>query len=125
MPPLKFLIDACVDARLAHWLRSQGYDTTHLREEDLQKLPNGQIFTKATAEDRVVITHDLDFGEIAALTHGQKTSVIVFRLHNPRFVPAYRTIGSGAIGLRAHIAQRRGGYRGGHPPSGAISADRC
>ena len=84
MPPLKFLVDACVDVRLTHWLRSQGYAARHLREENLQKLPNGQIFIKAMAEDRVVITHDLDFGEIAALTYGRKTSVIVFRLHDPR-----------------------------------------
>ena len=84
MPLLKFLIDACVDVRLVHWLRRQGYDATHLRDENLQKLPNGQIFTKAIAENRVIITHDLDFGEIAALTHGRKASVIVFRLHDPR-----------------------------------------
>lgn len=84
MPSLKILVDACVDVRLTHWLREQGYDAKHLREESLQKLPNGQIFTKAVAEDRTVITHDLDFGEIAALTHGRKASVIVFRLHNPR-----------------------------------------
>lgn len=84
MSPLKFLVDTCVDVRLARWLREQGHDVRHLRDEGLQKLPNGQIFAKAIAEGRVVITHDLDFGEIAALTHGHKTSVIVFRLHNPR-----------------------------------------
>jgi predicted nuclease of predicted toxin-antitoxin system len=72
--------------RLAQWLRSQGNDAKHLRDEGLQKLPNGQIFAKAIAEDRVVVTHDLDFGEIAALTHGRKTSIIVFRLHDPRLI---------------------------------------
>jgi len=86
MSSLKFLVDACVDVRLAQWLRSQGNDARHLRDEGLQKLPNGQIFAKAIAEDRVVITHDLDFGEIAALTYGRKTSIIVFRLHDPRLI---------------------------------------
>ncbi len=84
MPTLRFLVDACVDVRLAQWLRDQGYDARHLREENLQSLPNGQIFAKATAEGRIVVTHDLDFGEISALTHGKKASVIVFRLHDPR-----------------------------------------
>lgn len=84
MSSLKFLVDACVDVRLAQWLRNQGNDARHLRDEGLQKLPNGQIFAKAIAEDRVVITHDLDFGEIASLMHGRKTSIIVFRLHDPR-----------------------------------------
>jgi predicted nuclease of predicted toxin-antitoxin system len=84
MPQLKFLVDACVDVRLTRWLRNQGHDARHLRDEGLQKLPDETIFAKAITEGCVVITHDLDFGEIAALTHGHKASVIVFRLHNPR-----------------------------------------
>lgn len=32
----------------------------------------------------MVLTFDLDFGEIAALTKGRKASVILFRLHNTR-----------------------------------------
>lgn len=32
----------------------------------------------------MVLTFDLDFGEIASLTKGRKTSVILFRLHNTR-----------------------------------------
>lgn len=30
----------------------------------------------------MIITFDLDFGEIVALSKGQKVSVILFRLHN-------------------------------------------
>ena len=81
---MQFLVDACVDVRLARWLREQGFDARHLRDEDLQRLPDEEIFAKAIAEGRVVVTHDLDFGEIGALTRGRKASVIVFRLHNPR-----------------------------------------
>ncbi len=84
MPSLRFLVDACVDVRVARWLREQGHDASHLRDEGLQALPNGRIFSKAIAEGRIVVTHDLDFGEISALSQGKKTSVIVFRLHNPR-----------------------------------------
>jgi predicted nuclease of predicted toxin-antitoxin system len=84
MPPPQFLVDVCVDIRLARWLSDQGYDARHLRDEGLQSLPNGQIFAKAIAEGRIVVTHDLDFGEISALTHGKKAGVIVFRLHDPR-----------------------------------------
>ena len=84
MPSLQFLVDACVDVRLARWLREQGFDARHLHDEDLQRPPDEEIFAKAIAEGRVVVTHDLDFGEIGALTRGRKASVIVFRLHNPR-----------------------------------------
>ncbi|MFV2067544.1 MAG: DUF5615 family PIN-like protein, partial [Pirellulales bacterium] len=68
---MQFLVDACVDVRVGEWLRSQGHDATHLRDEGLQRLPNGDIFVKAIAEQRVIVTFDLDFSEIAALAQGQ------------------------------------------------------
>jgi len=45
---------------------------------------NPTIFEKAIAESRVVVTFDLDFGEIVALCRGLKAGVIVFRLRNTR-----------------------------------------
>ena len=74
----------CVDFRVAAWLQEQGHEALHLRDQGLQRLPNGEIFTKAISERRVILTFDLDFGEIAALARGRKASVVVFRLHNTR-----------------------------------------
>jgi predicted nuclease of predicted toxin-antitoxin system len=71
-----------VSGRVVEWLRSEGHDATHLREEGLHRLPNGGIFEKATSEGRVVLTFDLDFSEIAALAPAKVTSVISFRLRN-------------------------------------------
>ena len=81
---MRFLADMGVSIRVAEWLRNNGHDTKHLREEGLQRMPNGEIFTKAIHEDRIIITFDLDFGEIVALAKGKRTSVILFRLHNTR-----------------------------------------
>lgn len=81
---MRFLADMGVDIRIAQWLRQQGHHTTHLRDEGLHRLPNGEIVTKAIAENRVILTFDLDFGEIAALSRGRKASVVLFRLHNTR-----------------------------------------
>ena len=81
---MRFLVDMGVARRVVEWLRSQGHAATHLREEGLQRLPNGKIFDMAVAEQRVLITFDLEFGEIAALAKGRKISVILFRLHNTR-----------------------------------------
>ena len=82
---MRFLVDMCVDVRVAEWLRSQGHDTVHLRELGLHRLGNGEIFSKAASENRAVLTFDLDFSEIAALTRGRLASLIVLRLHNARF----------------------------------------
>jgi len=69
---------------LAAWLRSRGHDVVHLRDEGLQRLPDQKIFEKAAAEKRIILTFDLDFGEIVALASSSHTSVVVFRLRNTR-----------------------------------------
>jgi predicted nuclease of predicted toxin-antitoxin system len=81
---MRILADMGVNMRVVQWLRQHGHDVKHLRDEGLHRLPNGEIFTKAIAENRMIITFDLDFGEIAALSKKQKTSVILFRLRNTR-----------------------------------------
>jgi predicted nuclease of predicted toxin-antitoxin system len=62
----------CIDVRVTSWLNSQGHDATHLRDEGLQRLPNGEIFDKAIAESRVIVTFDLDFGELWRFRKGEK-----------------------------------------------------
>src|SRR5574341_879523 len=81
---MRFLADMGVSLRVVDWLRDQGHDAHHLREQGLQRLPDGEIFAKAVSEGRVVLTFDLDFGEIAALARGRKSSVVIFRLRNTR-----------------------------------------
>jgi predicted nuclease of predicted toxin-antitoxin system len=73
-----------VSRRVVEWLRSNGHDAVHLRDEGLQKLPDSEIFQKALREKRIVVTFDLDFGEILAACGGQIVSVILFRVRNTR-----------------------------------------
>ena len=70
--------------RIVQWLRDKGHDAIHLREQNLHRLPNGLIFEKAHTEKRILLTFDLDFGEIVALSSGEKVPVILFRLLNTR-----------------------------------------
>jgi predicted nuclease of predicted toxin-antitoxin system len=81
---MRFLADMGVDIRVVRWLRQNGHDAKHLRDEGLHRIPNGEIFVKAISENRVIVTFDLDFGEIVALSQGEKASVILLRLHNTR-----------------------------------------
>jgi len=73
-----------ISQKVVGWLRLQGHDAVHLRDENLQRLPNGKIFQKALLENRIILTVDLDFGEIAALSGDDRSCVIVFRLRNTR-----------------------------------------
>jgi predicted nuclease of predicted toxin-antitoxin system len=81
---MRFLGDMGVSQRLVDWLRASGHDVVHLRDEGLHRLPDGAIFHKAFVEQRIVLTFDLDFGEILSASAGELVSVILFRLHDTR-----------------------------------------
>lgn len=81
---MKFLLDMGLARRTAHFLRANGYDAVHLRDEGLQRLPDEEIVQKAVAEARIILTHDLDFGRIVALSRNQYPSVVTFRLSDMR-----------------------------------------
>lgn len=57
----------------------------HLREEGLQTLPDDEILVKARAEGRIVLTLDLDFGQLLAMSGESLPSVILFRLGNENY----------------------------------------
>ena len=82
--PLRFIADMGVARGVTQWLRSQGNDVTHLSEERLTHMVDSEVFAKAAAERRVILTFDLDFGEILAFSQGRSVSVVIFRLHNTR-----------------------------------------
>jgi predicted nuclease of predicted toxin-antitoxin system len=65
---MRFLADMGVAQRIVEWLRAAGHDAVHLRDQGLQRMPNGEIFQKAASESRIVLTFDLDFGEIVSLS---------------------------------------------------------
>jgi predicted nuclease of predicted toxin-antitoxin system len=81
---MRFLCDMGVSRQVSRWLCDHGHDGVHLGEQGLARLPNGDIFSKAITENRILLTVDLDFGEIVALSGGRTGSVVVFRLHNTR-----------------------------------------
>ncbi len=47
-------------------LRSHGHEVVHLSDEHLERLLDPAILEKASQEERLVLTFDLDFGELLA-----------------------------------------------------------
>lgn len=77
---MRFLLDMGISSRVASWLRNQGYDAIHLNDENLFQLPDKVIMEKAMSENRIILTADMDFGQLLALNKLQQASVIQFRV---------------------------------------------
>ncbi|MFN6565616.1 DUF5615 family PIN-like protein [Dendronalium sp. ChiSLP03b] len=82
---MKFLADMGISLRTVFWLRSGGYDVVHLRDEGLQKLPDDEILIKARTEGRILLSIDLDFAQLLAVSRDSLPSVILFRLGNENY----------------------------------------
>ncbi len=76
---MKFLADMGISPVTVAWLNQQGHDAKHLSEERLHKSSDREIFDKAKKEKRIILTTDLDFGEIAVSAASAQISVIIFR----------------------------------------------
>ncbi len=73
-----------MSAKIVDWLRETGHDAVHLHDEGLDRLSDEKILEKTRREQRVVLTHDLDFGDLMALSQREGPSVIIFRLQDMR-----------------------------------------
>ena len=65
-------------------LREMGHEAVHLRNEDLHRLRDPEIFAKARSEGAVLITHDLGFADLVAASRARLPSVILVRLRSMR-----------------------------------------
>ncbi|MEO1389992.1 MAG: DUF5615 family PIN-like protein [Cyanobacteria bacterium J06634_6] len=79
---MKFLADMGISPRTVEWLNIQGHNAKRLNEEGLEKLPDSSVMAKALAENRILLTMDLGFGALLAMSQQQFPSVIIFRLSN-------------------------------------------
>jgi predicted nuclease of predicted toxin-antitoxin system len=81
---MKFLADMGISPKTVRYLQSLGHDAVHLHAEGLDRLPDSSILQKARDEQRVLLTHDLDFGELIAASEASTPSIVIFRLRNMR-----------------------------------------
>ena len=88
---VRFLADMGISPKVVAFLTELGHNAVHLHEQGLDRLPDSAVLRKARDETRILLTHDLDFGELVAASGERLQSVVVFRLRNmhPNWVSRY------------------------------------
>lgn len=81
---MRFLADGGISPRTVEFLRGMSHDATHIRDLRLQRATDTVVIDRARAESRVVLTFDLDFGELLALGILATPSVVLLRLTDER-----------------------------------------
>jgi len=81
---MRLLADAHISARTVQFLRSQGHDVIPVSERLPPNATDGKILASARQHNRVILTQDLDFSELLALSGASRPSVISLRLSSSK-----------------------------------------
>ena len=81
---MKFLADMGISPCSVTFLREAGYEAVHLHELGQNCMPDPMVLEKALQEGYVVLTHDLDFSELVAVSGAHLPSIITFHLRDMR-----------------------------------------
>ena len=81
---MRFLADMGISPKIVDVLERLGHQAVHLQQQGLHRLKDSAILEKARKEGCILLTHDLDFGDLLAASGADLPSVVIFRLRNMR-----------------------------------------
>ena len=81
---MNFLADMGISPKTVEFLQHLGHQVVHLQQQGLHRLKDHQILEKAREEGCILLTHDLDFGDLLAASGADLPSVVIFRPRNMR-----------------------------------------
>jgi predicted nuclease of predicted toxin-antitoxin system len=79
---VKFLLNMNLSRQLGQLLETQGHVWRHVRDFGLGRAEDRQIVEAAKASHEVILTHDLDYGQLLAFSGDVRPSVVIFRCRN-------------------------------------------
>lgn len=98
---MRIKLDENMPHALAELLRGAGHDVATVPEEALSGARDPSVLRCATAENRLLMTFDTDFGDIRHYPVGTHAGIVVFRVRDQRWAvlegPARRLVGSGLL----------------------------
>lgn len=81
---MRFLADAGISPKTVDFLKQLGHEAIHVRTLGLQRASDVQVVQQALTDGSIVLSFDLDFGDLLALGVMDKPSTILFRLADER-----------------------------------------
>ncbi|MBX7245207.1 MAG: DUF5615 family PIN-like protein [Candidatus Sumerlaeaceae bacterium] len=76
---MRILADENTEAQIVDWLRKAGHDVLWAAEFS-PGASDEALLEKAAAESRIILTADLDFGELVFRRHLKGTGIVLLRL---------------------------------------------
>jgi len=76
---VKFLVDMPLSPAVAQWLEQKGHDAVHAYNIGLGRAPDEDMLDIAREEERVVVTADLDYPRLLALSGAEGPGLVLFR----------------------------------------------
>lgn len=78
---MRFLTDANIFIPMVKGIRNLGHDVFDIKEENLEKLSDHDIFKLAQGQDRILISMDKDFSNIITYPPGEHHGIIIIKLY--------------------------------------------
>lgn len=77
---MRILVDMPISPRTAEFLSGLGHEVVHALDLGMARAADEEIVERAKAEDRSILTRDLDYGAILAATGETEPGVIILRV---------------------------------------------
>src|SRR3990172_101090 len=103
----RFLVDESLGAEVAEVLRDQGWNARYVTELGLEGHSDEDVFARAWADDRIILTHDTDFLDDKRFPPHRNPGVVVL----PGAEGDDPSLLTALAGLVSFVAPFREGYR--------------
>jgi predicted nuclease of predicted toxin-antitoxin system len=77
---MNVLADENIERPIVEHLRSLGHDVLYAAEA-FASTPDPVVLSRASAENRIILTNDLDFGELVFHQKSRAEGIVLLRLH--------------------------------------------
>jgi predicted nuclease of predicted toxin-antitoxin system len=77
---MRFLLNMNVCRAIAGVLADLGQESVHARDVGLATADDKAVVEYARRDGRIIVTHDLDYGDLLIMAEAPRPSVLIFRL---------------------------------------------